>query len=215
MSATENLLLSLAESYTDLLSDSQHNRKLAHHMALVASENWLVSEFAFLINDQEKSSPIPEWTALREQKLVDITLLPSPESTFKDRIHLEFKIITPGFWRDNWKSVYYDLAALTNNKNKKPKADAAVCFLINPLKKSVSKQREDTKLKYAKFISSVPESPQDFRPLPDEHDLSPLRIFAVSPELVLDWPYVIHNQWPEGYSASFKILWITNEQRTQ
>jgi hypothetical protein len=202
-----NSVSKLAEAYEHLLFDGELRSRFVHHLAHVASEQWLSVELALLVNERAKDFGLAGWAAVAEKQRVDVTLLP-PGTNARDKlpensINLELKLIGADWWRTIWPEVRADL----NGKSpKKPRAHFAVCFLTNAVSDGMSARRPATTSLYGDYLSSVPIEPGEFEPIAGEGKFYLLRS---SPERELLWPRPIYQRWPDGYKATIRMLWIT------
>jgi hypothetical protein len=201
----------MAESYEKLLFEGELRSRFSHHMALVASERWLGTELAMLFNERASDFGLPDWAAILEKEVVDVSLIPPGTDPRAKRlpdkgIYLELKLIGAEYWRPTWKAVGSDLAG---RPPKKHPADYAVCFLVNHLNHGVSERRSKTDEIYKRFHATVPLEPGEFEPVGGIC----LDLLRSSKEHRLEWPRPVSFRWPEGYDATVRILWITEPGR--
>lgn len=201
----------LAAAYEHLLFEGELRRRFSHHMAHVASERWLAVELAMLVNERGDEFDLAGWSAIVEKGMVDVSLIPPsadpravppPEAIF-----LELKLVGAEYWSTIWTEVRADLAGKTP---KKPRADFAVCFLVNHLSHPVSRRRPITDELYKGYHAAIPREAGEFEPTPGGAKLLMLRSSAEHP---LEWPRPVPSRWPAGYEASTRILWITEPGR--
>jgi hypothetical protein len=181
-------------------------------MALVASERWLAIEFAMLINERAAELGLRDWSAIVEKGVVDVSLIPPAvnhrqQTLPGEGIFLEFKLISPEYWSSNWREVRADLAGRSN----KPRADYAVCFLLDHLSPSISKRQPKTQETYTAYQAAVPHGPAEFEPIAGQPRLELLRSSGWH---WLTWPHPVACRWPEGFEANMRVLWITEPGRT-
>lgn len=206
-----NAVSKLAEAYEHLLFDGDLRSRFIHHLAHVASEQWLSVELAMLMNESSHSIGLPGWTAVAEKQRVDVTLLPPGTNARgqlpENSINLELKLVGTDWWRTIWPEVRADL----NGKSpKKPRAHFAVCFLTNVVCDGMSARRQATASLYDTYLSTVPNEPGEFEPISGQGAFYLLRS---SPERELRWPRPIYQRWPDGYHANVRILWVTEPAR--
>lgn len=211
METTPTALTRLAAAYERHLFDHEL-RRLSHHMALVASENWLGVELAMVVNELADEIGLPGWSAIVQKELVDVALVP-PGSIFRldknpeNAISFELKLVAAEYWPDHWRDVRVDLAGKTD----KPRPDLAVCFLVNHLKPRNLRWQKGTPENYAAFHSRIPTEPGEFEPVPDEPWL---HVHHTSAEHTLEWPHQVFGSWRNGYKATMRILWVTQCGKT-
>jgi hypothetical protein len=198
-------LENLAAAYEHLLFNGELSRRLAHHLALVASELWLAIEFALLVNEHGAEIGLPGWSAIVEKNRVDVSLIPpdfDPSNrTLPDHtVYLEFKQVSPEYWA-NWNEVLADLSGKPN----KPRADYAVCFLFD-FTPSFPNRKPKTAESYKAFQAAVPTEPADFEPIVGQ---PLLRLVRSSNWHRISWPYPVACRWPKGFEADIRTLWIT------
>src|SRR5271157_1231400 len=190
-------LVRVADAYEHLLFEGELCRRLSHHMALVASERWLAIEFAMLINERAAELGLRDWSAIVEKGVVDVSLIPPTvdprqQTLPSEGIFLEFKLISPEYWSPNWKEVRADLAGRSN----KPRADYAVCFLLDHLSPSISKRQPKTREIYKPYQAAVPHGPAEFEPIDGQPRLELLRSSGWHR---LAWAHPVACRWPEGF----------------
>lgn len=141
MEALPSELTRLAEAYEELLFAGTLKDRLSHHLAHVASERWLALELAMLVNDRAEDFGLSGWRAAVELAFVDVTLVPpgaDPRGKLPDdAIFLELKITDTAYWNTAWRDLREDLAGKKTKKAVKPRANFAICFVINPTSSSV------------------------------------------------------------------------------
>jgi len=200
-------LVRLAEAYEELLFSGELRSRFSHHMAQVASERWLAMELAMLVNNRAAEFGLAGWAAIVEKGLIDVSLIPpgtDPRGSMPmAAIFLELKLIGAEYWPGIWAEIRADLAG---KGAKKPRADFAVCFLVNHIAHSVSKRHPRTDAKYKKLHSAIPFTAGEFEPIAGEPRL---QLIHTSVEHRLEWPRPVCFRWPNGYEATVRILWIT------
>ena len=165
-----------------------------------------------LINERAAELGLPDWSAIVEKGVVDVSLIPPAvdprqQTLPGEGIFLEFKLISPEYWSSNWKEVRADLAGRSN----KPRADYAVCFLLDHLSPSISKRQPTTQQTYKVYQAAVPHGPAEFEPIAGQPRLELLKSSGWHR---LAWPHPVACRWPEGFEANMRILWITETGRT-
>jgi hypothetical protein len=201
----------LAEAYEELLFAGPLKDRLSHHLAHVASERWLALELAMLVNDRAEDFGLSGWRAAVELAFVDVTLVsPGADPRGKlpgDAIFLELKLTGTEYWNTVWQEVRVDLAGKKTQKAVKPRANFAVCFVLNPTSSAIHRRLKSTDEKYRRFVASVPHEPAEFEPVAGQPKLLLLRS---STEHRLYWPRPIYPRWLAGYEASLRIVWVTS-----
>jgi hypothetical protein len=104
---------------------------LAHHFAHVAPENWLAMEGAMLFNSCHDAWGLDGWSAILENRKVDLTLIPLKHRTssghLSNAVFIELKLVGTDWWKTAWPDVAIGLFG----KPKKPRAHLALCLLYN------------------------------------------------------------------------------------
>ena len=204
-------LAKLADAFSDYLFETECFRRISHHMAHVASENWLAAEFAYLFNTRAHEFGAGGWSALLERKRVDLTLVPPtarPEGDLPAcRVYLELKLVDTGYWRTAWSGVRKDLTGLGDDGKgrSKPTATYAICFLSNSLSSPPHRQLEATREKYRQYMARVPPKGGWFRPVPKG---ARLYLEHTSAAYRLKWKAPVVGRWPNGYEADVRVLWV-------
>jgi hypothetical protein len=75
MEIPRTALTRLAVAYERHLFDGEL-RRLSHHMAHVASEDWLGVELAMVVNEHAGEIGLPDWSAIVQKQKVDVALIP-------------------------------------------------------------------------------------------------------------------------------------------
>ena len=196
----------LAEAYWRRLQEEEVCRRMSHHMAHAAPEAWLSQELAYLVNEAGEAIGLAGWSALLEAKKVDVTLFP-PKDGSDAPIHLELKLVLPNWWA-NWDEVYSDLGCHPRapTKRRKPPGDYSVCFIVEAQSPGRVNPRQQTLEKYRQRLQLIPAECVAFQPLDDE--FPPLLAVHISPPIPTCWSRPVHGQWPEGYRAVVRILWV-------
>ena len=200
-------LTKLADAFSDLLFETDCLHRISHHMARVAPENWLATELAYLFNTQAEGLGAKGWSALVERKRVDITLVPpgaAPEQDLPpETSYLELKLVATDYWNTAWREVQYDL---TRTSPSKPTASYSVCLLSNVVSEPPHPRLESTRERHRRFMERVPMSDGWFEPVQTQPRLY---LEHTSPQYVLRWKHPVLGQWPEGYEAVVRVLWVS------
>ncbi len=205
-------LVKLADAFSGFLFETDCLHRISHHMAHVASENWLAAELAYLFNTRADEFGGPGWSALLERKRVDVTLV-SPQAKSgqglpSDTVYLELKLVDTSNWNTAWREVRHDLTRKDGGRRPraKPTADYAVCLLLNVVSRPRHRQMEATKTKYSGYMDRVSLSSGWFEPTANERRLC---LAHTSPEYRLRWERPVFDRWPGGYEAEARLLWVS------
>ena len=198
----------LPEAYDEFLFREEVKERLAHHLALVAPETWLAMELAYLINCKVPSTGEAAWTAVLERKRVDMTLVPpgtAADAPLPDNaVYLELKLVSTGYWNPAWSQVRDDL----QGGDRKPRANFAICFLMNHLAPGISKRRDKTAKQRRDLLSRVPSAPRSFEPVEPVSGRGQLQVLWSGEVHHVEWRHAVYGKWPEGYSTDVRIVWV-------
>lgn len=203
-------LTKLASAFEQLLREGELNRRFGHHLAHVAPEGWLALELALLVNDRFEDVGLDGWSAVLERGRVDVTLIPPSVAASSNlpetAIYLELKLCGTDWWGTVWPAVQRDLEGIADQAaSRKPKATFAVCVVTDARSRMVAVQREATKLRYAEFLSRIPDTTGPFEPIPG----GPVFHVAWSSNwFEVRWPRPVFGKWPDGFAAGVRILWL-------
>ncbi len=199
------ILCEFADSFANLLFEGELKDRLAHHFAHVAPESWLAQEAALLFNICCSEWGLDGWSAILENKKVDLTLIPpnhiATSDSLSNAVFIELKLVGTDWWKTAWPDVASDLAG----KPKKPKAHLALCLLFNYQSQTCPNRRQRTDDLYSEYWDSVPTTPQVFSPAKIEHSF---HLLHTSDEYTVSWPQAVFGRLPHGLWASMRLLWL-------